>query len=107
MHVINAVLPRFSNPLPPPGGQQVATGLNEVEAALVAVHQRSAERLVALMFGLRALMASIAKGLWQRIAQWLNPRIDWQYEHYLQGAANCAELEQRMRSWDRRKHGWH
>ena len=107
MQTLNGVLPRFSTRLAPFGSRLAATGLNEVEQALAAVHQRSAERLVEIVFGLRALVGRATKRLWQHAALWLNPRLDWHYEQHLQGAVDCADLEERMRSWDRRKHGWH
>lgn len=106
MQVLNEQLPRFSIRLVPFGGRLAATGLNEIEQALAAVHQRSAERLVEIVFALRAFVGRATARLWQRTALWLNPRIDWQYEQHLQGAVDCADLEERMRSWDRRNHGW-
>ena len=114
MHLLNDVLPRFSSPVHQPGGKPAPTGLNEVESALAAIHQNSAERIAEIVFWLKALVTSAFKRLWQHLGQhigrplaaWLQPRFDWQYDHYLQGAADCADLEYRMRNWDRRQRGW-
>ena len=106
MHLLNDVLPRFPMPVHQPGGKPAPTGLNEVESALAAIHQNSAERIAEIVFWLEALVTSAFKRLGQRLASWLQPRFDWQYDHYLQGAADCADLENRMRNWDRRQRGW-
>ena len=106
MHLLNDVLPRFPRPVHQPGGKPAPTGLNEVESALAAIHQNSAERIAEIVFWLEALVTSAFKRLGQRLASWLQPRFDWQYDHYLQGAADCADLEYRMRNWDRRQRGW-
>lgn len=107
MPVLNPVLPSSPSWLPLPDGRAVVSGLNEIDAALAAAHQKSAERIVALVFWLKALVTSTAMRAWQPIASWLDPRTDWQYDQYLQGSVDCADLERRIRNWERRPLGWH
>ena len=107
MQVLNEVLPGFPSPVQLPGGRPALTGLNEADSALAAIHQKSAERITEIVFWLTAFATRTTKRVWQHAALWLHPRMDWQYDQYLQGAVDCADLENRMRDWERRQHGWH
>lgn len=106
MHVFNEVLPRFQKLPLQPDGWPAAARLNEAEAARATIHQKSAERITDMIFGLEAFATRITKRAWQHVASWFYPRFDWQYDQYLRGAADCADLERRMRDWERRRSGW-
>ncbi len=98
MHAIQHASPTLPAGLLAPGSWLAASGLNEGELALAGIHRRSAERIVEILFSLKGLPARFRDG----VMSWLRQPMDWEYETYLAGSADCFDLERRMRAWDHR-----
>jgi hypothetical protein len=98
MQIVHNALSPFSGNPGTPAPWLARSGLNEGDLALAAIHRRSANRLVELLFSLQSLPARIRHGL----KSLLRSPIDWEFERYLAGAADCVELERRMQEWERR-----
>ena len=85
------------------------SGLNGLELALASVHQHTADRLIGALFSVIGVVRSIvdqSSRLFAMARRWVRQYahpVDWEFERYLAGATDRADLEHRMREWARRR----